>query len=81
MAAKSLQCLGMKYNTKNFFHFVCKTFKDGDKEKAVSLFKEMRPDDKKDFMNELNYCTFTEQFGDGPWQMDLLHEIIYSLKM
>lgn len=68
----------MFHNTKNFFHLICKTYIDGDKDKAISLFKEMRPSDKKDFMNELNYCTF-KKFGDGPWQMDLLHDIIYSL--
>ena len=73
----------MFHNTKNFFNFICERYLDGKEDEALELFKEMRPGDKKDFMNELNYCTFKDipKSDGGPWQMDFLRRIIYSLKL
>lgn len=78
MAKKTLESLAKAYEVDDFFDYICETYLNGNKKSALELFNEMRPGDRKDFMNELNYCTFD---GDGPWQMDLLHSIIYSLKI
>lgn len=77
MAKKSLENLAKSYEVENFFDYICETFINGNKAETLELFYEMRPSDRLDFMNELNYCTFDH---DGPWQMDLLHDIIYSLR-
>lgn len=77
MAKKSLENLAKSYEVENFFDYICESFINGNKQQALELFYEMRPSDRLDFMNELNYCTFD---NDSPWQMDLLHDIIYSLR-
>ncbi|UKK52701.1 hypothetical protein [Prevotella sp. E2-28] len=79
MAKRTLKNLAATYEVENFFDYICESYINGNKEQAIKLFYEMCRKDRADFMNELNYCTFTRSFGDGPWQMDLLHEIIYSL--
>ncbi len=77
MAKKSLENLAKSYEVENFFDYICESFINGNYQQTLELFYEMRPSDRLDFMNELNYSTFD---NDGPWQMDLLHDIIYSLK-
>ena len=79
MAKKTLESLAKKYEVDNFFDYICETQLNGNKKSALDLFYEMGPKDRVDFMNELNYCTFMEAFGDGEWQMDMLHDILYSL--
>lgn len=78
MAKKALESLAKSYDVESFFGYICDTWINGNKKSAIELFYEMKPKDRLDFMNELNYCTFD---GDGPWQMDLLRDIIYSLKI
>lgn len=79
MAKKTLENLAKSYEVEDFFDYICETYLNGNKKSALELFCEMRPKDRVDFMNELNYCTFTQKFGDGEWQMDLLHNILYFL--
>ncbi len=81
MRKKTLKELEKQFKEDNFFDFICRKWVQGEEILAMSLFKEMRSDDKKDFMNELNYCTFTKKFGDGPWQMEFLQKIIYSINV
>ena len=76
-----MESLAKAYEVVDFFDYLCETWINGNKKSAIELFNEMKPSDRLDFMNELNYCTFMRKFGDGPWQMDFLHDIIYSLKM
>lgn len=76
---KSLESLAKCYEVEDFYGYICESWINGNKKQAVELFFEMNPKDRADFMNELNYCTFTQDFGDGEWQMDLLHNIIYAL--
>ena len=79
--AKSLKALCKEYEVEDFFKYICNVFtQSSDKFHAISLFKQMRKNDKKDFMIELNNCTFGE-FGDGPWQVELLDCIINSLEL
>ena len=80
MRKKTLKELEECFGVESYFDFLCKFWIRGDKVLAMNLFREMKSSDMKDFMNELNFCTFTQEFGDGPWQMEFLHEIIYSLK-
>ncbi len=77
MAKKTLESLAGAYEVEDFFDYLCETWLNGNKKSAIELFYEMKPSDRLDFMNELNYCTFN---GDGPWQMDFLRDIIYSLR-
>lgn len=79
MAKRTLESLAKMYEVEDFFDYICESYINGNKKQAIELFYEMGPRDRANFMNELNYCTFMQEFGDGPWQMDLLHEIIYSL--
>lgn len=81
MGKRTLESLAKLYYVEDYFDFICQAWLNGEKKLAMNLFNDMKSSDKKDFMNELNYCTFMRKFGDGPWQMDFLHEIIYSLKM
>lgn len=76
MAKKSLESLAKSYDVADFFYYICESYINGNKKQALELFYEMRPYDRARFMNELNYCTFD---NDGPWQMDLLNNIIHSL--
>ena len=81
MIRKTLESLAKTYEVEDFFEYICETYLNGNKKSALELFFEMKPKDRADFMNELNYCTFAQKLGDGEWQMDLLHDIIYSLYM
>lgn len=81
MGKKSLESLAKAYEVEDFCEYLCETWLNGNKKSAVELFHEMKPKDKLDFMNELNYCTYLLDYGDGPWQMDFLHDIIYSLRI
>lgn len=78
MAKRTLGSLAKAYEVEDFFGYICETWINGNKRSALELFYEMKAGDRKDFMNELNYCAFD---GDGPWQMDLLRDIIYSLRI
>ena len=79
MAKKSLESLAKDYEVEDFFDYICESYLNGNRTNAIELFFEMKPKDRVDFMNELNYCTFLLKFGDGDWQMNLLHDILYSL--
>ena len=82
---KSLPVLEALYEVPDFFDFICTTYLNGDKYESLRLFDELRPDDKKALMVELNNCTYNSNpliKGDnGSWQMELLDNIIHSLKL
>ena len=79
--AKTLNELTKAFDVDNFFDYICKQWLAGNESYALNLFDSMRPADKKDFMNELNHGTFMQKMGDGPWQMEFLREIIYSINI
>lgn len=76
MKKNTLESLAELYKVDDFTIYICDTWLEEKKALALQLFYMMQPKDRADFMNELNYCTFEK---DGPWQMDFLHDIIYSL--
>ncbi len=80
MGRRTLASLCEEYEVKDYFELLCKVWLTGKKKEALRMVFQMRPKNIKEFMVELNNCTFTGILGDdGPWQPEFLDKIIWEL--